>query len=185
MGNRGILHDDNRQIVRRWATKSWVACDPTFRGISRKPLFSPRTYSELFFLDEATALSAGHRPCAYCRRERFNAFKDAWRATSPVKGSTLPAREIDEKLHAQRVSREAEKVTFQTAVGPLPDGSIFENGDHAFLLHRGRTWRWSFLGYEHATSLPPHTEVRVLTPESVVRLYSAGYTPGVHSTAEG
>ncbi len=186
MGNRGILHDAEKRVVKRWATKAWVACDPKFRGISRKPLFRSGTYSELFFLDEATALSAGHRPCAYCQRGRFDAFKAAWArsAEPPLDSANLPIKEVDAELHGQRVSRGIQKITFDAQVGSLPEGTMIEVDADAFLLHRGRRWRWSFLGYEAADPLRPATQVRVLTPKGIVRVYSAGYKPGVHFSAD-
>lgn len=186
MGNRGILHNDEQHIVRRWTTKAWVACDPNFRGISRKPLFSPGSYSELFFLDEATALSAGHRPCAYCQREKFNAFKAAWAAAfaSSSGRTTLPIKEIDASLHAERVARGVDKITFQAAASSLPDGTIIEVESDAYLILRGSRLRWSFLGYDRVDPLPQDAEVRVLTPRSIVQLYASGYRPGVHISAD-
>ena len=77
MGNRGVLHDDESRIRRKWHGKRWIVCVLEFRGRKRK-VMTPGRYTELFFLDEATALAAGHRPCAECRRERFNAFRCAW-----------------------------------------------------------------------------------------------------------
>lgn len=185
MGNRGILHDADKRIVKRWTTKAWVACDPKFRGKSRKPLFRSGRYSELFFLDEATALSAGHRPCAYCQRGRFDAFKAAWArsAEPPLESAALPIHEVDAQLHGQRVSRGVQKITFEAQVDSLPEGTMIEVDGTAFLLHRGRRWRWSFMGYEPADPLPPATQVRVLTPKGVVQAYSAGYKPGVHVSA--
>ena len=185
MGNRGILHDPEQRVVKRWTTKAWVACDPKFRGISRKPLFRPGRYSELFFLDEAIALAAGHRACAYCQRGRFDAFKAAWArsAEPPLDSAKLPINEVDAELHGQRVSRGIQKITFDAQVGSLPEGTMIEVGADAFLLHRGQRWRWSFLGYESADPLPPATQVRVLTPKGIVRVYSAGYKPGVHFSA--
>jgi hypothetical protein len=186
MGNRGILHDAEKRVIKRWTTKAWVACNPKFRGISRKPLFDSNSYSELFFLDEATALAAGHRPCAYCQRERFDAFKAAWARSNepPLDSASLPIKELDAELHGQRVSRGVEKITFDAQVGSLPDGTMIEVDGDAFLLDRGKRWRWSFLGYEAADLLPPTTQVRVLTPKGIVRMYSAGYKPGVHVSAD-
>jgi hypothetical protein len=182
----GILHDAEKRVVKRWATKAWVACDPKFCGISRTPLFSRGRYSELFFLDEATALAAGHRPCAYCQRGRFDAFKAAWArsAEPPLDSANLPIKEVDAELHGQRVSRGIQKITFDAQVGSLPEGTMIEVDAAAFLLHRGRWWRWSFLGYEPADPLPPATQLRVLTPKGIVRVYSAGYKPGVHVSAD-
>ena len=184
MGNRGILHDATRRIVKRWTTRAWVACDPNFRGISRKPLFSPNNYSELFFLDEATAFAAGHRPCAYCQRVRFNAFKAAWAASVKRKSSSVLIGEIDGELHAERVARGVEKITFAAQADVLPEGCMIAVGADAYLLHRNAMWRWSFDGYERAAKLPPGTEVSVLTPRSIVRLYADGFVPNVHPSAD-
>lgn len=185
MGNRGILHDAEQRVIKRWTTTAWVACDPKFRGKSRKPLFSPNRYSELFFLDEATALSAGHRPCAYCQRGKFDVFKALWArsAEPPLDSATLRIKAVDAELHGQRVSKGVEKVTYQAQVASLPEGTMIEVDGDAFLLHRGRRWRWSFQGYEPVDPLPPATRVRVLTPKGIVRVYSAGYQPDVHVSA--
>jgi hypothetical protein len=186
MGNRGILHNDAREIVKRWATKSWVACDPSYRGISRKPLFKTGSYTELFFLDEATALSAGHRPCAYCQRPRYNAFKAAWASTlqRSAETSTLSIKDIDAVLHTERAVRGGEKVAHLATVAALPEGTIFEHSGSAYLRHRGKTWRWSFDGYTEVEQLPANTEVMVLTPKSVVRLLEHGFQAAVHPSAE-
>lgn len=186
MGNRGILHDEHRNIVKRWTTIAWVACDPNYRAISRKPLFSPGSYSELFFLDEATAFSAGHRPCAYCQRNRFNAFKAAWAASVPHKAgeALLPIGEIDRVLHRERTARGVEKITFSAQVDGLPDGCMFALGTDVYLVHRGAHLRWSFNGYARAAALPLSTEVSVLTPRTMLLLYAKGFRPSVHPSAD-
>jgi hypothetical protein len=101
MGNRGILHDAQRNVIKHWVGKSWVACDPSFMGIDRKPLFQSGRYSELFFLDETTALAAGHRPCAYCQRVRFNEFKRVWFAANhpELAAEGTPVKVLDAQLH--------------------------------------------------------------------------------------
>src|ERR1035438_2779229 len=97
MGNRGgAIHNDGRQIVRQYASRRWITCLLEFKG-RRRTVMSPNRYTELFFLDEAVALAAGHRPCAECRRARFNAFKQAWGGTSPL------ADEMDVELHRARI----------------------------------------------------------------------------------
>jgi hypothetical protein len=106
MGNRGVLHDATRQIVRPWRLKAWILCRLEFKG-RRRRVFAPARYSELFFLDEATAFAAGHRPCAECNRERFNQFKRAWR-------SGARAAEIDAALHAERIAGGATRVRVLT-----------------------------------------------------------------------
>src|SRR5512146_245181 len=106
MGNRGILHDDARRIVAPWRLKRWITCTLIFRGRQRE-VFAPRRYSELFFLDEATSFAAGHRPCAECRRERYNEFRAAWSAanTGDLLKQKAGADEIDRVLHAERAIR--------------------------------------------------------------------------------
>jgi len=186
MGNRGILHDAARQIVRRWTTKAWVACDPTYQGISRKPLFKEGSYSELFFLDEATALSAGHRPCAYGQRAKYNAFKMAWAAAlpEPIAPRNLVIKDVDSALHLERVARGVDKLTYSAVLAELPEGAMFEITGQAFLVHRGMVWRWSFNGYTAAEPQPTHVVVNVLTPRSLVRLLERGYPVAVHASAD-
>ena len=107
MGNRGILHDESRRILRPWKGKAWVCCVPQYRGVDRKPLFQPNRYSELFFLDEVTAFAAGHRPCAYCQRARFDQFKAAWVQTNhpDTPSNQILVREMDALLHVSRAVR--------------------------------------------------------------------------------
>src|SRR5579863_8394968 len=115
MGNRGgPLHNDERVIVRQFKTRQWIACVLEFKG-RRRIVMSPNRYTELFFLDEAVALAAGHRPCAECRRERFNAFRNAWTG-SPR------APEIDLALHGARIDRRGRKITWEAQLDTLPDG---------------------------------------------------------------
>ena len=99
MGNRGILHDDARRIVRPWQVKRWIACRTEFRGRWR-PVMQPRTWTELFFLDEATAFAAGHRPCAECRHADYQRFKAAWAVCS---GAAASADQMDAVLHGDRL----------------------------------------------------------------------------------
>ena len=100
-GNRGCLHNDEGEILRRYATKRWIACRLSFRGRRRRPLMAPGRFTELFFLDEATALAAGHRPCAECRRSDYNRFSDLWLALHP---GQIGADAIDAQLHAERLA---------------------------------------------------------------------------------
>ncbi len=185
MGNRGILHDAERKVVKHWTGKAWVACDPSFKAIDRKPLFQPRRYSELFFLDEATAYAAGHRPCAYCQRERFNAFKSAWSVAHAAgnAATTFSIKDVDASLHEDRVARGGAKVTYTASLRDLPEGAIFEVDGVAFLQNRGRLFKWSFTGYSLAQALPGSASVNVLTPRSVVKLFAAGLPARVHASA--
>jgi hypothetical protein len=183
MGNRGILHI-GQDIVRRWAGKAWVTCvlDASFQ--KRTP-FSPGTYSELFFLDEATAYAAGHRPCRVCQRQRHDQFNAAWTATNaPADGrARLPIATIDQALHAERTTPGKGKRSFAAAVGDLPLGTFFEHRGQARLVWHTGLLVWSFQGYAQGGALAPGAEVEVLTPRSIVALFRAGFRPGVHPSA--
>jgi hypothetical protein len=186
MGNRGILHDAEKRVVKHWVGKSWIACDPSYKKIDRRPLFQVGRYSELFFLDEATAFAAGHRPCAYCQRERFNEFKAAWTTThlgnEPVQ--SLSIKEIDARLHQDRVTRDGKRVMFTAVLEDLPEGTIFEFNRVAILLHRGRQYRWAFEGYALAEPVPKATTVSVITPKCIVQLLGSRMRPRVHASAD-
>lgn len=173
MGNRGILHDAAQQVGKTHTHQAWVCCLTEFKG-RKRALMQPGAYTELFFLDEVTALAAGHRPCGECQRDRYTAFTEAWCAVhgDPPEGRALP-KHIDRMMHAARIHRR-EKVTFEAEVAGLPDGVMVAVGDAAFLLWRG-VWRWSFDGYTPADSLPER--VTVLTPAPVVEVLRAGYVP--------
>jgi hypothetical protein len=185
LGNRGRLHDASKQITRQWKSTSWVTCALQFDGI-RRSVFGPQSYSELFFLDEATAFAAGHRPCATCRRQRYDEFKLAWLAAS---GGRLPANslitEIDKVLHKERVTTGDQKATFEAILLDLPPGTFIEIGDTAFLVRQETLLVWSFDGYR-ATPSPaaPSTPVKVLTPASIVEMFRSGFQPAVHASAQ-
>jgi hypothetical protein len=184
-GNRGILHNHRQEIVRPWKNKAWITCALAW-GDVRRPLLSPGTWTELFFLDEATAFAAGHRPCAFCRRPRYNEFKAAWLAANP---GYFPAgepsiREIDSILHAERIQPGRRKVTFAALAATLPEGAMVE-WEASALLKWQDGWRaWSFAGYRTAVHPPPAAAtVQVLTPATVVNLFRAGFRPAVHASA--
>jgi len=187
LGNRGILHDDRKQVIAPWRHKTWIICELQFRGRKRK-VFSAGRYSELFFLDEATALAAGHRPCAECRRSRYNGFKALWCAVN-LEGATpaaVPISRIDGQLHVERAVRGGGKLTFRTAFKHVPEGAFIEIDGAAFLIWLGGLHRWSPHGYVRATQAPsPSDEVTVLTPASIARLYQHGFKPQVHDSACG
>lgn len=186
MGNRGILHDESRRIVRPWKGRAWVCCVPQFKGVDRKPLFQPGRYSELFFLDESTAFSAGHRPCAYCQRDRYNEFKSAWiRVHHPPNSvSDVLVRDIDALLQSSRAVRAGGKVTYTASAEDLPDGTFIDVGGVAHLKHNGRYRQWSFEGYTKTTDLPGGLTVNVLTPKPFVQVFAAGFQPIVHWSAD-
>lgn len=183
MGNRGILHDAERQLSGRpWRHKNWVICSLAFGGRKRE-IMAPGRYTELFFLDEATALSAGHRPCAECRRQAYVEYRQCFAAARPDLGPKLASTLIDATLHAERVNHQAEKQTWQTLAGELPTGAMFLQDSEAWLMHSGRGLRWSTSGYDAARRLRPDERVEVLTPRSTTLAIARGYEPDLHPTA--
>lgn len=183
MGNRGCIHGTDRRLGRaRWRSKLWICCVLSWRDV-RRDVMPPGRWTALFFLDEATALSAGHRPCGYCRREDHLAFADAWRL-----GHGLDVRpraaELDVLLHAERVdSRTRQKRTRAVALDSLPDGAMVEHEGAPSLVLGGALLRWSFEGYEPPRRIARSTGVRLLTPPGVVAAIAAGYRPLVHPSA--
>ena len=113
MGNRGVLHDAEGHVKRVWQVKRWIVCVLEFRG-RKRTLMTPNSYTQLFFLDEATALAAGHRPCAECRHARYLDFCNAWKAAHTTVGSFRrpTAGEIDDRLHAVRLTANRAKQFF-------------------------------------------------------------------------
>ena len=173
MGNRGCLHDATGSIRREWQLKRWIVCELEFKGRYR-PVMQPGHYTELFFLDEATALAAGHRPCAECRRPAYRAFLDAWPASGP-----LTAGAVDEVLHQERAAS-----PWQAPLDTLPDGAFiaFPGDSRPFLLLGDALLGWTFDGYTDRFPRSAAT-VEVLTPRSTVEALRAGYRPAYHPTA--
>jgi hypothetical protein len=187
MGNRGILHNASQEVIRHSASDAWLCCRLSFKGIKRQifqvnPKFS---YSELFFLDEATALAAGHRPCNDCQPYRFKKFKAAWcRAHSPeLKPTQLLVAGIDEKLKQERIDFFEKKPTFRTSPSELPVGTIFTADSNAYLTTSAGHFLWSQDGYTQSDPIKLAT-VEVLTPKSIVAVLLAGYVPQLHSSAD-
>ncbi len=180
-GNRGCLHDDQRRLVTQgWRTKAWICCTLDWRGW-RRTLMTPRRWTELFFLDEATALAAGHRPCAYCRRGDYNAFMAAW-AETHSQPDKWRAAAVDTVLHPQRTAR----TPVPTRLGDLPDGALVERegqAREAWLTADGRLLRWSQEGYRDAAPLDPSETVLPVTPPSMLAVLIAGYRPVLHPSA--
>jgi hypothetical protein len=182
MGNRGCLHDENRRIRRPFATRRWIACVLEFRGRHRQ-VMSPGRYTELFFLDEATALAAGHRPCAECRREDYCRFREAWAAANGGRdGAALPsADEMDAVLHAERLDDLRGKRTYTAPAAGLPPGVMVAGEDgRPYLV--GVDWLapWRPEGYGPRVARPRDAVLRVLTPPSIVRAIAAGYIVKTH-----
>jgi hypothetical protein len=176
-GNRGCLHDAEGVIRRCYATKRWIACRLCFRGRRRSPLMAPGRFTELFFLDEATALAAGHRPCAECRRSDYDRFKDLWAALHP---GQLGADAIDAQLHRERLVRgERERLLHELPYSELPDGTfvLAAGGPHLVLARRLLTW--SPGGYCDAHRRPRNARATVITPPSLIAMLRSGWSPSV------
>ncbi|MCM0612166.1 hypothetical protein KFJ24_06705 [Marinobacter sediminum] len=182
MGNRGVLHDSRKELKRQFKTKAWITCLLEFKGRKRE-LMSPNAYTELFFLDEVTAFAAGHRPCAECRRTRYNEFRDAWmRANAGDVSSSIRAPEMDEILHRERMDDD-KKLTWQSSLADLPHGTMFIVNDESYAVCDGKLLKWSFSGYGSADSETLPEKVDVLTPRSVVNIFTSGFRPEFHPTA--
>jgi hypothetical protein len=187
LGNRGVLHDAEGRVKRAWQLKRWIVCVLEFKG-RKRTVMTPGHYTELFFLDEATALAAGHRPCAACRREHFNAFRKAWRSVHPgTNDPPLPtADEIDRCLHAERVAPDRSKGLFQANLGEMPNGVFVRHaawGEKAYLVWNDGLLAWTAGGYMERMDRPKYAEVLVLTPKSTVEAIRAGYAPEIHPSA--
>jgi hypothetical protein len=179
-GNRGCLHTERGEIRRRWTTKAWISCLLEFRGRHRS-IMPPGRWTALFFLDEATAFAAGHRPCGECRNADYRRFKKAWCEANDG-DVAAPVRLIDERLQAERVARP--RATWSAALDRLPDGAMWLEGNEAWIVAGERIGRWTPAGYCDVGARPTGRKVSVLTPFSLVSSFSAGYRPMIHSTLE-
>ncbi len=182
MGNRGIIHDPATRTLlnRRWSSKAWLICVCDFRG-RRRDVMATRSWTELFFLDEATALAAGHRPCFYCRRDDANAFRAAWEQGNGVAHAGAP--DIDEVLHRERLDGKQKRLhALPMPLEQLPDGAIVQAGGESYLILKRRFLLWSFEGYREAAT--PPRDAALLTPPSTLRAFSAGYRSVLHPSAK-
>jgi len=173
MGNRGIIHDPRSRTLlrRRWTSKAWIICLCAYKGVRRR-VMGGRSWTELFFLDEATALAAGHRPCFYCRREAAEAFRAAW---AKGNGGAKPrAPEMDETLHRERLDKGRKRLhSLPAPIEALPDGTMVAVGNAAYLIAGGKALAWSPSGY--GTEGPSLAGALLLTPPSTIRALAAGY----------
>jgi hypothetical protein len=179
-GNRGIIHDPaTKTLMRRWASQAWLTCLCEFRGWRRK-VMGGRSWTELFFLDEATALAAGHRPCFFCRRDDANRFRAAWEQGNGVAG--ILARDIDTVLHRERLARAKKRLhALPMALEELPDGAMVQVGNESYLIAQGRALAWSPAGYGDMQNALQ--DAMLLTPPSTLRSLAAGYRPVLHPSA--
>ncbi|UGY04083.1 hypothetical protein [Bradyrhizobium quebecense] len=179
-GNRGIIHDPATRTLlnKRWSSPAWLTCVCEFRGRRRK-VMSRQSWTELFFLDEATAFAAGHRPCFYCRRDDAKRFRAAWEEGNGT--SDLSAKEMDAVLHAERLDRGKKRLhPLPMPLAALPHGAMVQANGESYLVAGSRTLRWSFAGYERVDVVAP---AMLLTPPSTVRAFQAGYRPVLHPSA--
>ena len=180
-GNRGIIHDPATRtlLTRRWSSNAWLTCVCEFRGRRRK-VMGGRSWTELFFLDEATAFAAGHRPCFFCRRDDANRFRAAWQEGNGVSG--VLARDIDIVLHRERLERGKKRLhALPMPLQQLPDGAMVQAGTESYLITQGAALLWSPGGYRRPQNAL--TEAMLLTPPSTLRALSAGYRPVLHTSA--
>src|SRR6266545_4918289 len=185
-GNRGCLHDDGGAIRRRYATRRWIACRLQFKGWHRRPLLQPGKFTELFFLDEATAFAAGHRPCALCRREDYDRFGAIWSDLHP---GQVGADAIDAQLHGERVTPGIRtQLHHEAPLDALPDGAfVLDEGD-PWLVLDARLLRWSPAGYVSPRPRPVRQETLVITPPSLIEVLRSGWetvVPLLHPSASG
>jgi len=190
MGNRGCIHRPDKTLKeRQWASTRWIVCLSEFRGRQRT-VMTPGHYTELFFLDETTALAAGHRPCAECRRGDLKRFKSAWLRGQPDGALTAASSllDLDALLHAERLDVQGRQRTFEAALVTLPDGVLVDVpwiGGQTHLWRHGALQPWSFDGYGDPVHVDVDEErvVCVLTPPSTVAAIAAGYAPVLHPSA--
>lgn len=186
MGNRGgCFHRPDRTLAAtHWASRQWICCVLSFKG-RRRQLMQPNRYTELFFLDEATALSAGHRPCFECRRADAVRFAELWAgALGEPERPSAPA--MDLVLHRERLGSSRQKGTFEADIAALPAWTFLRlpSDSTPYLLAPEGLLPWSFAGYGALRARPASQCVQVLTPRTIVAVLSAGYRPMVHPSAD-
>ena len=180
-GNRGIIHDPATKtlLTRRWSSNAWLTCVCEFRGRRRK-VMGGRSWTELFFLDEATAFAAGHRPCFYCRRDDARRFRAAWEQGNGV--AELLAPEMDAVLHHERLEGRKKRLhALPMPLQQLPDGAMIQAGPESYLIAQGRALLWSPGGYRQAQNAL--AGAMLLTPPSTLRAFLAGYRPVLYESA--
>jgi len=181
MGNRGCLHDERGQIRRAFQGQRWIICLLEFKN-RHNIVMTPGHYTELFFLDEATALAAGHRPCAECQRDRFNLFRETWAKANPdlTTAARPTATVIDAALHVERMAPR----TVCHKLDDLPTGTFITDDDQtAYLVLNHRLLHWAPTGYEDVVQPAIIFPAQILTPPSMVRALAAGYPVIIHASA--
>lgn len=177
-GTRGTIHNYQQEIVRPFKHKAWITCLLEFKG-RKRTVMSPNKYTELFFLDEATAFAAGHRPCCECRRADFNRFKTAWLTGNPEYNFTAKTAitQIDDVLQNERIDKHHEKTVFYENFENIPAGCFVVYNDEPHLVYNCAFYLWTPFGYGKEI-IPRKAELlKVLTPRSIVNAFIAGYQP--------
>ena len=179
VGNRGIIHNPATKTLlrKRWSTDAWLTCVLEFRG-RRRRVMQRQSWTELFFLDEATAFAAGHRPCFYCRREDANRFRAAWEKGNRT-GEVL-APDMDAVLHRERFASGKRLHPLPMRIEKLPDGTMVQAGEESYLIARGRPLLWSPSGYRAVRGAIG--DAKLLTPPSTVRAFAAGDRVVMHES---
>ena len=188
MGNRGRIHNEQRELKpRHWERKAWITCLLEFKERHRR-VMAPSTYTELFFLDEATSFAAGHRPCAECRHSDAKRFKNLWLEANGalLQGKAGKMSNMDAVIHSERIRADGTQRRWEARICDLPDGVMVLADDPttAFLLRKGCLYRWSPAGYVEKKAVPSGQTVTVLTPASVTGVLTAGYRPVVHQSID-
>ncbi len=183
-GNRGVIHR-NKKIITPFKTKYWITCALEYKNAKRQVMTEKR-WTELFFLDEATAFAAGHRPCAFCRYPKFKLFKNLWLEANE-KNYYLPdtsVKSIDAVLHAERIDGNGRKIFFYDNLENLPNGTFIqpENSGDCYMYFDKKLLRWTPFGYAEILEIPGNTSVKVLTPKTVVAVFLKGYVPDIHAS---
>jgi hypothetical protein len=179
-GNRGVLHDAGGRLVRYSRGRAWAICVLEYKG-RRRTQWAPGRLTELFFLDEATGLAAGHRPCGECRYRDYQAFKRAWAA---AQGGGVPGvQTIDARLHDDRLAGPGIRRTCRAALAEIPDGAMVELDGAAWLVAGGGLLAWTPGGYRDRRAAGAATAVTVITPRATVAVLAAGYRPVLHPSA--
>src|ERR1700727_2104805 len=174
--NRGVLVDARGEIRRRWGVRRWIACRLEFKGRRRRPLMAPGRYTELFFLDEATAFAAGHRPCGECRYEDYRRFSTIWQQLHP---GQVGADAMDNQLHGERVDPDTRgQQRHELAWEDLPDVAFVLVDERPWLVLGGELLEWTTAGYVAARRTRPATGTALaLTPPSLIEVLRAGWEP--------
>jgi hypothetical protein len=180
MGNRGVIHNADKEITHTFRHKAWITCVLQFKGRSRT-VMTPGRWTELFFLDEATAFAAGHRPCFECRREDAKRFKYYWIQGNPRYKFEMSTSitQIDDVIHRERIDSDKKKIKHQCLSSAIPTGAFVSMNDQSYVFAKQTLHRWTPFGYEETIAMPEDSDLTILTPKSIVNAFRAGYVPQV------